>query len=264
MRIQDEAYAAKENEMTHQFIVCLAAVAVYLLQGVCDAATHPEASSLFGSRQVLLVTSESWEATTGQLQLFERESLDKPWTAVGKSIPVSLGRTGMAWGIGLHPAPRMSGPEKREGDGKAPAGIFSISTAFGYADNESPRAFPYLKIASGLECVDDPLSSRYNKILDASAHPKDWNSSETMLRPDGLYAAGAVVEHNGDPVSAGMGSCIFLHIWRGPGQPTAGCTAMEEGALRLLLSRLDSGRKPLLVQLPRAEHQKLKKEWGLP
>ncbi|KAF0234002.1 MAG: hypothetical protein FD177_1152 [Desulfovibrionaceae bacterium] len=239
-------------------------MAVFLFQSVCDAATHPDASFLFGSRQVLVVTSESWEARTGQLQLFERGSPSSPWTAVGKAIPVSLGRTGMAWGIGLHTVPRSAALEKREGDGKAPAGIFSISTAFGYADNDSIRAFPYLKIASGLECVDDPLSSEYNRILDASAHPKDWNSSETMLRPDGLYAAGAVVDHNGDPVSAGKGSCIFLHIWRGPDKPTAGCTAMEESALRSLLSRLDAGSKPLLVQLPRAEYQKLKKEWGLP
>lgn len=250
--------------MTHRLVVFLSAVAVFLLHGVCDAATHPDASSLFGSRQVLLVTSASWDATTGQLQLFERESLTKPWTVVGKSIPVSLGRTGMAWGIGLHPAPRAADPEKREGDGKAPAGIFGISTAFGYSDSASTQAFPYIKIASGLECVDDPLSGNYNRILDASTHPKDWNSSETMLRPDGLYAVGAVVEHNGDPVSPGKGSCIFLHIWRGPDKPTAGCTAMEEGALRSLLSRLETGRKPLLVQLPRAEYQKLKKEWGLP
>lgn len=250
--------------MKHRLALFLSAVAVFLFQSVCDAATHPDASALFGSRQVLLVTSESWDATTGQLQLFERESLGTPWTPVGKTIPVSLGRTGMAWGIGLHTAPRSAVPDKREGDGKAPAGVFSISSAFGSSDSGATQAFPYIRIASGLECVDDPLSSKYNRILDASAHPKDWNSSETMLRPDGLYAAGAVVEHNGDPVSPGKGSCIFLHIWRGPDKPTAGCTAMEEGALRSLLSRLDSGRKPLLVQLPRAEYQKLKKEWGLP
>jgi len=70
--------------------------------------------------------------------------------------------------------------------------------------------------------------------------------------------------YNSDPVSTGKESYIFLHIWRGPDKPTAGCTAMEESALRSLLSRLDAGRKPLLVQLPRAEYQRLKKEWGLP
>jgi len=250
--------------MRNKFALCLSVAALLLFNSVGWAATQPEQPPLFDSRQVLLVTSESWEATTGQLQLFERDSLSSAWIPVGKSIPVSLGRTGMAWGIGLHTAPRSAAPEKREGDGKAPAGIFSISSAFGYADNDSIQAFPYLKIASGLECVDDPHSSKYNKILDAAAHPKDWNSSETMLRPDGLYAAGAVVDHNSDPVSAGKGSCIFLHIWRGPDKPTAGCTAMEEGALRSLLSRLDADCKPVLVQLPRAEYQKLRKEWGLP
>lgn len=250
--------------MRNKFVLCLSVAALLLFNSVRWAATQPEQPSLFDSRQVVLVTSESWEATTGKLQLFERESLAKSWTAVGKSIPVSLGRTGMAWGIGLHTMPRSATPDKREGDGKAPAGIFSISSAFGYSDISATQAFPYIRIASGLECVDDQKSSNYNRILDAAARPKDWNSSETMLRPDGLYAAGAVVEHNSDPVSPGKGSCIFLHIWRGPDKPTAGCTAMEEGALRSLLSRLDSGRKPLLVQLPRAEYQKLRKECGLP
>ncbi|MFP5221103.1 MAG: L,D-transpeptidase [Acidobacteriota bacterium] len=250
--------------MKHRLALILSAVAVFLLQGVCDAASHPDASSLFGSRQVLLVTSASWDATTGQLQLFERESLAKPWTAVGKSIPVSLGRTGMAWGIGLHPDPRLDGPDKHEGDGKAPAGVFRVSTAFGAAPTDATDRFPFITISNDFECVEDVTSSSYNRIADGTTSLRDWKSSETMLRPDGLYAVGAFVDHNSDPVVPGKGSCIFLHIWRGPGQSTAGCTAMEEGALRSLLSRLDSGRKPLLVQLPRAEYQKLKKEWGLP
>lgn len=250
--------------MKHRIAWTLSVAALLLFSPVGWAVAIADEASLFGSRQLLVVTSESWEATTGQLQLFERESLSTPWTPVGSVVPVSLGRTGMAWGRGLHAVPGSATAEKVEGDGKAPAGVFPITTAFGYADNDFTRAFPYLKISPDLECVDDLHSTSYNRILDASTRPRDWNSSEVMLRPDGLYAAGAVVGHNGDPVTAGKGSCIFLHIWRGPETPTAGCTAMEEGALRLLLSRLAQERKPLLVQLPRPEYQRLQQEWGMP
>ena len=60
--------------------------------------------------------------------------------AVGEPTPVTIGRAGSAWGLGLHPAQR--GPQKREGDGRAPAGVFRIGTAFGYADRPT-TALPY-------------------------------------------------------------------------------------------------------------------------
>jgi zinc D-Ala-D-Ala dipeptidase len=49
-----------------------------------------------------------------------------------------VGRNGLAWGIGVVPTDDAqvrseSAPVKREGDGRAPAGIFALSTAFGYA-----------------------------------------------------------------------------------------------------------------------------------
>jgi D-alanyl-D-alanine dipeptidase len=85
-----------------------------------------------------------------------------------------------------------------------------------------------------------------------------------MLRPDGEYRWGVVVDHNTDPVTAGAGSCIFLHIWLGPGVGTTGCTAMSQEQLEGLLARLDPARRPLLVQLPRPEYKKLRRHWKLP
>ena len=41
---------------------------------------------------------------------------------------------------------------------------------------------------------------------------------------------------------------IFLHIWRGAGQPTAGCTAMSQDHLLRVLNWLDPNREPRLVQ----------------
>src|SRR5260370_18579336 len=85
-----------------------------------------------------------------------------------------------------------------------------------------------------------------------------------MLRPDELYRWAILVDHNATPPTPGGGSCIFLHIWRGPGQGTVGCTAMPQEQIESLLSWLDPARKPLLVQLPAPQYEKLRKRWKLP
>src|SRR3954469_24799794 len=82
------------------------------------------------TRQLLVVTTSSWRCTNGNLQRYER--LGKEWEPVGSSIPVTIGKSGLAWGRGLHSIPQNA-REKHEGDGCAPAGVFAIGPAFGYA-----------------------------------------------------------------------------------------------------------------------------------
>jgi D-alanyl-D-alanine dipeptidase len=95
--------------------------------------------------------------------------------------------------------------------------------------------------------------------------PTDWNSWERMLRDDHLYSLGVVVDHNwADQTQPGKGSCIFLHVWRGPDQPTVGCTAMDERNLRTLLGWLDPRQTPTLVQLPEEAYRSLRRAWQLP
>jgi L,D-peptidoglycan transpeptidase YkuD (ErfK/YbiS/YcfS/YnhG family) len=85
-----------------------------------------------------------------------------------------------------------------------------------------------------------------------------------MRRDDDLYRYLVLVGHNlPDPVP-GAGSCIFLHIWRGSNEPTAGCTAMAESTILQLLSWLDRDKSPRLVQLSRKNYMRLKDIWGLP
>jgi len=71
-----------------------------------------------------------------------------------------------------------------------------------------------------------------------------------MLRQDELYRWGILVDHNAGSPVAGNGSCIFMHIWRGPGEPTVGCTAMPAAEIEKVLGWLDPASQPLLVQLP--------------
>lgn len=229
-----------------------------------------EADAIHSSTQMLVVTTSDWSAVQGTLQRYERPTAGGKWRRVGNPISVVVGKNGLGWGVGIVPANVFQGhgpadPIKKEGDGKAPAGIFRLSSAFGYAPEEQRGwKMPYISLTPSVECVDDPASKFYNRIVDRTSVSPDWHSSEQMRRTDELYRWGVVVDHNADPPKAGSGSCIFLHIWRGPGQGTVGCTAMPQEQLESLLGWLDPARKPLLVQMPQSEYQRLKHKLGFP
>ena len=224
---------------------------------------------LKSSHQLLLVVAPDWGSSVGQLQRYTRDSPLDSWWQVGSAIPVSLGRSGLAWGRGIHALPAAPEPEKREGDGCSPAGIFSITALFGYAAPDSALALgaklPYLCATDNLKAIDDPASAYYNRIVDQStvARP-DWASCEDMLRPDQRYAVGAVVAHNAQPPVPGAGSCIFLHVWEAPDSPTAGCTALALDDMSRLAGWLDAAALPVLVQLPQAEYDRWRDGWALP
>ncbi|HEX8557816.1 MAG TPA: L,D-transpeptidase family protein [Pyrinomonadaceae bacterium] len=230
------------------------------------AAAQGRPAPLDRARQLIVVTTRDWDAVGGVLRRFERRGAGRAWTQVGADVPVAVGRTGLAWGVGVAGAGPAGGPRKREGDGKAPAGVFRLGRAFGFA----PRAqaawlrTPYTELTPTTECVDDAASRHYNRIVDRAAlKAADWKSSERM-REVGGYRWGLVVEHNSAPPAAGLGSCIFLHVWAGPGVGTAGCTAMEQPSLEALLRWLAPARRPLLVQLPESEYARLRAAWRLP
>ena len=216
------------------------------------------------SRQMVLSVSAGWDETRAILQPHERPAPGMPWVPVGAPIEASLGRTGLAWGRGLHPA-GLPGPEKREGDGKSPAGVFDLRLVTGYA--KVPPAgtrMPYREATATLRCVDDARSSHYNQLADEAKTKKDWSSAEDMRRQDDLYRLVVWVGHNDAPVAPGGGSCIFLHLRSGPDATTAGCTAFEPEPMERLLRWLDPAARPVLVQLPEAEHRARAAEWGLP
>ncbi len=248
----------------------MAKTALLLLLVFCSAAVGaaiaPKASPLDGARQALVVVTDDWTAVPGTLRRFERTSAAEPWLPVGDSIPVVVGHAGLGWGIGLHGrAPERPGPVKHEGDGRAPAGVFRLGSAFGYGPRPAWLKLPYVRATASLECVDDTASAHYNQVLDRRRVQVDWQSHEDMRRSDDAYRLGLIVEHNwaARRQPAG-GSCIFLHIWGGPGSATVGCTAMASENLRTVLGWLDPGRAPVLVQLPREQYRRLRDDWRLP
>ena len=241
-------------------------VVVALLMSGCSVARTRDAGPIPGdARQLVLVTTPAWDANLGTLRTYVRDGAT--WRAVAGAVPVTVGRKGSAWGLGLHAA--QPGVQKREGDGRAPAGAFAIGTAFGYAP-QLDTAWPYAAMDRGDWCIDVPASPLYNRIVDVADVGKNAieGSTEPMRRDlhaggDRRYVLGFVIEHNARG-ETGAGSCIFAHVWKAPGEPTAGCTAMDEAALRALVAWLDPSAKPVFVLLPQAEYARLRTTWALP
>jgi L,D-peptidoglycan transpeptidase YkuD (ErfK/YbiS/YcfS/YnhG family) len=218
-----------------------------------------------GTLQIVLVRSASWNATTGVLRRFERTQ-GGAWQPQGEPASVNLGRHGMAWGRGLQ-ATNGAGPVKKEGDERSPAGVFALGPAFGYTEAlpDGAKRYPYVHITRAISCIEDKKSRFYNQVIDhATVVQADWSARDDMLRADGLFRWGVVVEHNTRDTVPGAGSCIFLHIWRGPGKGTAGCTAMPTVAVEETIRWLDPSHRPVLVQLPESEYTRLRASWELP
>ncbi len=200
-------------------------------------------------QQVMLVLSPHAESVPARLWLLEREGTGG-WRTIAGPLSVTLGRKGLAWGEGEHTTQAPAGFRvKREGDGCSPAGVFRIPFAFGLANAEEAAwlRLPYTPLTPTIIGVDDPKSRHYNQVVDNAKVERDWDSNEAMIRHDGLYRWGAFIAHNPNGIP-GLGSCIFLHLWPGPGESTAGCTGMSEEDIRTVLRWLDPGKDPRIVQ----------------
>jgi L,D-peptidoglycan transpeptidase YkuD (ErfK/YbiS/YcfS/YnhG family) len=224
-------------------------------------------AALSGASHLVAVVTPAWGDPAAQLALFARAGGE--WALALGPWPAEVGYNGLSWGRGLTQPPTAATNVKAEGDGTAPAGIFRLGTVMGYgAQPPDGLALPYSQSTAQTICVDDPASSHYNKIIDASQVASDWSSYEDMLRGDDLYSLLAPVDHNGliegeTPVPGG-GSCIFVHLWSGAGSSTVGCTALDGAELTELLLALDALDDTILVQLPRAEYDAAVAQWELP
>ncbi len=220
-------------------------------------------AELDSAQQLILVIAESWSPGPARLQVFERQK--NGWGRIGGEIRASVGKAGLAWGLGLHGSHPEGSPVKREGDKKSPAGVFALDEIFGSSSAQEAgiSRFPYRQVNEFVAGVDDPNSRYYNRIVDPSRVTKDWSSAESMVQSDGTYRLGCMVRHNWRQLP-GYGSCIFLHIWKGENVGTSGCTAMAAADLERVLRWLDQGKRPVLVQLPAEEYERRKAAWALP
>lgn len=216
--------------------------------------------------QVVFVVLPDWDATQGMLSAFERDA-SGAWRQRGPSHPVMIGRNGCAWGKGLNPHGPV-GPQKREGDGRSPAGVFAIGPAFGAAAT-CDTGLDYRSMTGDDWCIDVPDSPHYNRFVNVGevGAAAVAGSTEPMRRDlhgsDTAYSLGFVIGHNA-ACERGVGSCIFAHLVGAPPLPTAGCTAMTRDQLQSLLRWLRQDAEPRFVLLPAAVAAEVAAAWGLP
>lgn len=140
----------------------------------------------------------------------------------GRRFPVAIGRGGIT-------------TDKREGDGATPAGVLHLMGG-GYRSDRVPAPIAPVGLSmigpKDLWC-DEPDDPAYNHPVRAPYAA----SHERLRRADGLYDIFIISDWNWPNAQPGKGSAIFVHCWRGPRKPTAGCIAFRPDHLRWILAR---------------------------
>ncbi|MEL6792908.1 MAG: L,D-transpeptidase family protein [Pseudomonadota bacterium] len=142
---------------------------------------------------------------------------------LGRRFPCAIGVGGMT-------------SAKREGDGATPVGVHRLVDVMHRADRV-PRPISRLPVRAigGADIwSDDPRDPDYNHGLRARAHPF---SHERMRRGDGLYDIVVTTDWNWPKAAPGRGSAIFVHCWKRPRKPTAGCIAFRRSDLLWIITR---------------------------
>ena len=132
-----------------------------------------------------------------------------------------------------------------EGDGITPRGRFAVREIFYRADRiAAPRtSLPLRRIAPDDGWCDAPADRNYNRLVKLP-YPA---SAEHMWREDHLYDLVAVLGYNDDPVVAGKGSAIFLHLAKPDYSPTQGCVALATGDLLEAIEQLRPGDQVVIT-----------------
>jgi L,D-peptidoglycan transpeptidase YkuD (ErfK/YbiS/YcfS/YnhG family) len=145
---------------------------------------------------------------------------------LGRAMPATCGRGGVC-------------DDKREGDGATPRGVLRIAAVMYRPDrvtSPGPWAVP---IYPGDVWCDDPAHASYNHLC----RTPFLASHEQMRRADPQYDIVMITDWNWPKARPGAGSAIFLHQWRRPGAPTAGCVAVARPDMHWLAARAAPGTR---------------------
>ncbi|MEM9061132.1 MAG: L,D-transpeptidase family protein, partial [Pseudomonadota bacterium] len=153
---------------------------------------------------------------------------------MGRHIPCAIGRNGIA-------------SDKREGDLGTPVGRFRLCNVFWRPDRMSAPVtiLPARVLDHRQGWSEAPADPAYNRPI---RHPHPF-PADRMRRGDSLYDLCVVTDQNTDPVVPGAGSAIFLHLWRKPRHPTAGCVAFRRRDLVWILRHWTPASR-LIIRAP--------------
>jgi len=144
----------------------------------------------------------------------------------GRRFPCAIGRGGLT-------------NTKAEGDGATPRGVHHVVSCL-YRPDRMPEPCSWATpIRPGDLWSDDPNDPRYNHKVRAP-YPA---SHETLRRCDPLYDLVLTTDWNWPDAVPGKGSAIFIHSWRAPRFPTAGCVGLARNDLLWIVARIKPGMR---------------------
>ena len=147
---------------------------------------------------------------------------------MGRRLPSVIGRGGIV-------APE----DKREGDGATPAGEHRIVGML-YRPDRITDPPPWAEPIGPMDLwSDDSADPDYNQWVRA---PHGFGH-ERLRRADPLYDLVLLTDWNWPLALPGRGSAIFLHRWRRPHYPTAGCVGFAPRDLLWIASHAKPGTR---------------------
>jgi L,D-peptidoglycan transpeptidase YkuD (ErfK/YbiS/YcfS/YnhG family) len=193
-------------------------------------------ASTDGAQQVIVVDAPSAASTTATLYTFENDG--SGWHQVFAPMPAVNGLDG--W---------LPGPQRVEGDGTTPEGIFGIGATMYGVDANPGTKFPYHQLVCGDWWDEDPSSSTYNTFehVACGSTPPFAGDSEALWTEGDAYPSMAVINFN-TPPTGDQGSGIFLHA--DIGSPTNGCVSLPYSDLVSVLDWLNPALHPVIVMGP--------------
>ena len=130
---------------------------------------------------------------------------------------------------------------KKEGDKKTPKGSFKIEHLYFRKDRlEKPlTSLKCVRIKKNMGwCNDMNSPKKYNKLIKVDKKI----SHEKLLRIDHKYDFMIPIKYNFKKPTAGLGSCIFIHLTKDY-KPTAGCIALKKKDFLILLKLIKKNSK---------------------
>jgi L,D-peptidoglycan transpeptidase YkuD (ErfK/YbiS/YcfS/YnhG family) len=129
----------------------------------------------------------------------------------------------------------------REGLGRTPVGVFTLTEAFGNRPDNGTR-LPYVHVGPDDWWDENPASPHYNRLVRSAVSP--GGGSENLYYAGMAYAHAVVINYNMSPVVRGAGSGFFLHV--SFDAPTEGCVAIPENDLDRIMRWLNPALHPVI------------------
>jgi L,D-peptidoglycan transpeptidase YkuD (ErfK/YbiS/YcfS/YnhG family) len=181
------------------------------------------------ARQVITVVANDAKATIATLTAWQRGA--HGWQRVVGPVRAYLGSDGIG--------------QASETTSKTPAGVWTLTEAFGIQPNEGTR-LPYRRVGTWDWWVSDTTSPLYNTYQHCKPGTCRFNesASENLGATGPVYNHAVVINYNRNPIVSGAGSAFFLHISNG--KPTAGCVSIPAHSLKAVMHWLNPTEHPVI------------------